>query len=110
MWIDGILNSRVTHAVELEPPALRKSRQGVLAENIANIDTPDYQSRRLDEAKFQGALRRAFSDAEKSDERQLRSARMKCASTPAARCRLRPRRSLRRTCCFTTGRMPGWKT
>ncbi len=71
MWIDGILNSRVTHAVELSA-RFAEERQGVLAENIANIDTPDYQSRRLDEAKFQGALRRAFSDAEKSDERQLR--------------------------------------
>lgn len=35
-------------------------RQTVLADNIANADTPDYVPRDLKEASFQGALRRAL--------------------------------------------------
>ncbi|MCA9244078.1 MAG: hypothetical protein KDA32_09000 [Phycisphaerales bacterium] len=71
MWIDGLLNSRVTHAVELSA-RFAEERQAVLAENIANIDTPDYHTRQLDANGFQSALRKAFESAEKGDARQLR--------------------------------------
>ncbi|MFO0974420.1 MAG: flagellar basal body rod protein FlgB [Phycisphaerae bacterium] len=43
-----------------------EQRQRVLAENIANVDTPGYRARQLDPKAFQAALRSA------ADERQRR--------------------------------------
>lgn len=41
--------------------AFTEARHAVLAENIANIDTPGYRTRQLDPAAFQKELRRAAS-------------------------------------------------
>ena len=49
-------------------PALEKmlsftqARQKMLAENIANVDTPGYRIKQLDPAKFQTALRQAVDN------------------------------------------------
>ncbi len=67
MWIERLTNSRTLHALELTA-AFAEQRHHVLAENIANIDTPDYQTRRLDPEAFQAALRQALREAE-SDRR-----------------------------------------
>jgi flagellar basal-body rod protein FlgB len=63
MWIERLLTSRVTHAIELTA-RFAEARHQVLTENVANIDTPDYHVRRLDAGQFQTALREAFRAAE----------------------------------------------
>ena len=58
------------HAIEL---AVRfaEERHKVLAENVANIDTPDYQSKRLDCAAFEATLREALQQAKTNREKGL---------------------------------------
>ena len=58
MWIERLTTSRVTHALELTA-RFAEERHKVLAENVANIDTPDYQTKRLDPEVFQNTLKDA---------------------------------------------------
>ncbi len=67
MWIDRLLMNPTTHALELTT-SFSESRQRVLSENVANIDTPDYQQRQLDVAPFQSALRTAYEQARAAGE------------------------------------------
>jgi len=59
MWIDRLTYSRTTNALALAAQ-FHEQRQRVLADNLANVDTPDYVSRRLDPAAFQSALQNAL--------------------------------------------------
>jgi flagellar basal-body rod protein FlgB len=59
MWIDRLLASKTTQAAELSA-AYAEQRHRVLAENLANIDTPGYQSKVLDPAGFQKSLQAAL--------------------------------------------------
>lgn len=59
MWIERLTTSRTQQALELAA-RFAEQRHGVLAENIANIDTPDYHTRRLDREAFHSALREAL--------------------------------------------------
>ena len=70
MWIERLTASRTTHAVELAAQ-FAEQRQRVLAENLANIDTPDYHSQRLDPEAFQESLRGALQRARRSNESRL---------------------------------------
>lgn len=70
MWIERLTASRTTHAVELAAQ-FAAQRQRVLAENLANIDTPDYHSRRLDPVAFQASLREALEAAGEADQQRL---------------------------------------
>ena len=70
MWIDRLTSSRTLHAVELAAQ-FAEQRQRVLAENMANIDTPDYHSQRLDPAAFQTSLRDALSRANQTGQTGL---------------------------------------
>ena len=70
MWIDRLTSSRTTDAIELSA-RFAEQRQHVLAENLANIDTPDYHTRRLDAEAFQGSLREAMDRARKTRSRRL---------------------------------------
>ncbi len=71
MWMERLLNSPTTHALELTAQ-FAEQRHRVLVENIANIDTPGYRSRRLDPKHFaqvlRGALERARHDGRKTLE------------------------------------------
>lgn len=69
-WFDRLTASRVTHALELSA-RFTEERHRVLAENVANVDTPDYQTKRLDVGAFQGALHDAFASAESARSQQL---------------------------------------
>ena len=60
--------------------AFTEARHGVIAENIANIDTPGYRTKQLDPAAFQAELRRAAS-SRKSPTDELRL----CDSRPQKR-------------------------
>jgi len=68
VWIDRVLASRTTRAVELSA-MFTEERHRVLAENVANIDTPDYATRHLDRQAFQRSLRVALDEA-RGDARQ----------------------------------------
>lgn len=71
MWIDRLTASRTTHALELAAQ-FAEQRQKVLAENLANIDTPDYQTKRLDPKAFQSSLRKALARARQDGQRRLK--------------------------------------
>jgi flagellar basal-body rod protein FlgB len=63
MWIERLTTSPVTHALELTA-RFAEERHKVLAENVANIDTPDYHTKRLDTAAFQKTLKDALERSE----------------------------------------------
>lgn len=63
MWIDRLTTSRTISAIELAAQ-FAEQRQRVLAENLANIDTPDYHAQRLDPETFEVSLREALDRAE----------------------------------------------
>lgn len=70
MWIDRLLNSPTRSAIELAA-RYSEQRHQVLVENVANIDTPDYQSKRLDPQRFQAALRDALDASRRTGSREL---------------------------------------
>ncbi|MBI5863240.1 MAG: hypothetical protein HZB38_01750 [Planctomycetes bacterium] len=65
MWIDRILNSPTRNAIELTA-RFAEERHAVLAENAANLDTPDYHAKRLDVESFQSALSASLEQARRS--------------------------------------------
>lgn len=69
-WIERLTASRTTHALSLAAQ-FAEHRQRVLAENIANVDTPDYHTKRLDPQAFQGSLREALQRAEGARQERL---------------------------------------
>ena len=68
MFITAITNRGNIPVLE-KTMAFAEARQLVLAENIANIETPGYRTRHLDPALFQRALSRAL-DRRGGDPRQ----------------------------------------
>lgn len=70
MWIDRILASPTTRAVVLSA-SYAEQRHRVLAENVANIDTPDYHTKNLDPGAFQESLRTALERAEGANGARL---------------------------------------
>ncbi|MBN2583805.1 MAG: flagellar basal body rod protein FlgB [Planctomycetes bacterium] len=60
-WLDGVLDSgRV--AVARHVAQFAEARNAILADNIANIDTPYYKVRDLSVAEFQEMLGRAIDE------------------------------------------------
>lgn len=90
MWIERLTSSRTTKALELAAQ-FGEQRQRVLAENLANVDTPDYQTQRLDPAAFrkslQAALKRSTDD--RSNGLDLRD-NAQFATGPDGRIRVAP--------------------
>ncbi len=70
MWIDRLVDCRTTRATGLAA-SFAETRQGVLAENLANIDTPDYHTKRLDPRAFQKSLASALDRADQANESRL---------------------------------------
>lgn len=60
--IDKLLDSPTTRAIELSAK-FAEQRQKMLAENVANIDTPDYHQQQLDPKQFQKSLADALQRA-----------------------------------------------
>ncbi|MCG3137965.1 MAG: Flagellar basal body rod protein FlgB [Phycisphaerae bacterium] len=58
MYLADLVNSGNIPVLE-KLMAFSEARHQVLAENIANIDTPNYRTQQLDPKAFQAALRRA---------------------------------------------------
>lgn len=61
-WIDQLTSTRTVRAVELAAQ-FAESRQRILAENIANIDTPGFVTRQVDAKAFQRSLSDALADS-----------------------------------------------
>lgn len=70
MWLDRLISSPMSKAAELSA-RFSEARHQVLAENLANINTPGYQTRRLDVSAFQRALQEAVDQADASGARTL---------------------------------------
>lgn len=64
MWIDRVLESPSRTALEWAA-RFAEARHQVLAENIANLETPHYRARRLDPQAFQTSLREALERVER---------------------------------------------
>jgi len=62
MLIKRLTSSPTTHAIELAAQ-FAEQRQRVLATNLANIDTPNHQTQRLDPEAFQASLKEALDRA-----------------------------------------------
>ena len=70
MWIERLTTSRTTHAIELAA-RYAEERHKILAENAANIDTPDYQTKILDPGAFQQALKESLERAAGARQNRL---------------------------------------
>jgi flagellar basal-body rod protein FlgB len=70
MWIERLLSSRTTGAIELAAQ-FAEHRHRILAENVANVTTPDYHTQRLDPERFQASLRDALRRAEAANDGRL---------------------------------------
>jgi len=70
MWIDRLTANRTAAATELAA-RFAEQRHLVLAENVANVDTPDFQPRELDPAAFERSLTDALQQARESGSTRL---------------------------------------
>ncbi len=59
MWLDNLINRGRLPVLE-KVTAFAEARHRVLAENIANIDTPGYRAKQLDPKLFQAKLAEAI--------------------------------------------------
>jgi len=90
MWIQRLTASRTTQAVELAAQ-FAEQRHHVLAENLANIDTPDYHTRQLDRRAFEKSLHKALQEGERTRTRLLElRGNAQFATGPDGRVRVRP--------------------
>lgn len=63
--LSGIIGGKTISALE-QTAAFTEARQKVIAENIANVDTPGYRHKQVDAGSFQQALAQAL-DASPGD-------------------------------------------
>ena len=82
MWMDKLLSSKVTQGIAMAAQ-FAEQRHKLLAENVANIDTPDYHTGRLDQGAFESALRKAFDRADQTSSKALDLRGNKQVSTAA---------------------------
>lgn len=71
VWIDRLLASPSRQALQWTA-GFAERRHAVLSENVANIDTPGYQTRIVDPKAFQAALRDAYAAADSETAGTLR--------------------------------------
>lgn len=103
MWINRLIASPTTHALELSAQ-FAEQRQKVLAENLANIDTPNYQSQQLDPGAFQTSLRKALKRAQQDGSQRLNlRGDAQVSTTPAGGLEVRPSRTPAENVLFHDG-------
>ena len=61
MWLRGVVNGETLPVLE-KLAAFTEARHQVLAENVANIDTPHYRAKQLDAKAFQARLAEAVKE------------------------------------------------
>ena len=89
MWLDRVLASPTRSAIELAARYAERRHQ-VLVENVANIDTPDYQSKRLDPERFQAAIRDALESSKRTGASDLVLSDRQVRTGPNGRLRVSP--------------------
>lgn len=90
MPIGPILTDSTTRALELSA-SFAEARHRVLAENLANVDTPGYTTQVLDPQAFQTSLQEALArgDSARNDRLELRG-NSQVATDAAGRIAVRP--------------------
>ncbi len=90
MRVERLIESPTISALELAA-RFGEQRHQVLAENVANVDTPDFATRQLDPRAFGASLREALDRAERHgrDGLELRGNRQ-FESIPGGAVRVRP--------------------
>jgi flagellar basal-body rod protein FlgB len=71
MWLREVTQTGVDAVLE-KVVAFTEGRHCVLAENIANIDTPGYRAKQLDAKLFQASLQKAIQEKGGDRDRPLR--------------------------------------
>lgn len=89
MWLDRVLASPTRSAIELAARYAERRHQ-VLVENVANIDTPDYQAKRLDPERFQAAMRDALETSKRTGASDLVLADRQVRTERGGRLRVTP--------------------
>lgn len=90
MWVDRLVDCQTTRAAELAA-GFAEARQSVLAQNLANIDTPDYHSQTLDPRQFQKSLDAALERSKQADTARLDlRGDAQFSTTPAGQIEVRP--------------------
>lgn len=70
MYLRDVTNGGAIPAME-KMLAYTQARHRMLAENVANVDTPGYETRQLDAADFQRSLRAAIDRKKAGGEEEL---------------------------------------
>ena len=68
--LDRLLNQSATATLE-RVAGFHAARHQVLADNVANVSTPGYRQKDLDESAFRQALRRRLDDADRTGASDL---------------------------------------
>lgn len=89
MWVDRLLSSPTRSAIELAAKYAEQRHQ-ILVDNVANIDTPDYQSKQLDPRRFRSALRDALDASRRTGAGELVLHDRQASTDRAGRLRVRP--------------------
>ncbi len=71
MFFRDVVNSGTAPALE-KMLAFTQAQHRVIAQNVANVDTPGYVTRRLDPKSFQQALRKALDARDASPQAEFR--------------------------------------
>ncbi len=66
MWLDGMFGNSSIGVLD-KVISFTENRQKILANNIANIDTPGYKMRDLDVAKFRENLKREIENRDRGN-------------------------------------------
>ena len=110
MWIERLTSSPITHGLELAA-RFAEERHRILAENVANIDTPDYHTKRLDPEVFQKALAEAFQQAAASNEQRLElRGDAQVSTTPSGELEVKPVEQPAENVLFHDGRNASLET
>ena len=84
------MTSKTTNAIELSA-RFAEERQRILAQNVANVVTPDYHDQHLDPKAFQRALRAALETADRKDGYRLKlRSNAQVSTLPNGRIAVRP--------------------
>ncbi|MEW6251411.1 MAG: hypothetical protein AB1716_12245 [Planctomycetota bacterium] len=70
MWTQRLTDTPTIRALELAAQFAER-RHHVLAENLANVDVPDFHQKRLEPAAFQQSLQAALDRARQSGQTRL---------------------------------------
>ena len=89
MYLESVTNRGATPAL-IQTLSFAQARHRMLAENIANWQTPGFKAKQLDARAFQGALREALEEKGKDGFKPLMIRSTKQFGTEGGRLRVTP--------------------